>query len=70
VKIYVAAELSSGKGKDRMKLSLPPKLMVFLVSRFTPPLSANVLFCRFFFESQPVYDQTQASGPVFFLLYG
>jgi hypothetical protein len=31
-----------------MKLSLPPKLMVFLVSRFTPPLSANVLFAGFF----------------------
>jgi len=30
VKIYVAAaEALSGKRKDRMKLSLPPKLMVF-----------------------------------------
>jgi len=28
VKIYVAAA-DSGKRKDRMKLSLPPKLMVF-----------------------------------------
>jgi len=27
----------------------------------------NVLFCRFFFESHPVYIQTQGSGAVFFL---
>jgi hypothetical protein len=26
VKIYVASRRCSGKGKDRMKLSLPPKL--------------------------------------------
>jgi len=35
----------SGKMKDRMKLSLLPKLMVFWVSH---PLNANVLFCKFF----------------------
>ncbi len=29
---------------------------------FIPLLNANVLFCRFFFESRPVYDQTQGSG--------
>jgi hypothetical protein len=36
-KIYVAAVEAAlrGKRKDRMKLSLPPKLMVFSVS--TPP---------------------------------
>jgi len=27
------------------------------------------LFCRLFFESHPVYDQTQGSSAVFFLLY-
>jgi hypothetical protein len=35
----------SGKMKDRMKLSLSPKLMVFGVS--SPPLNANAFFCRF-----------------------
>jgi hypothetical protein len=33
-------------------------------------LSFTLLFCRFFFESHPVYDQTQASGAVFILLQG
>jgi hypothetical protein len=66
-----------------MKLSLPPKLMGFLSfmkkerqdeTQFTtkidgfPPLNANVLLCRCFFESHAVYDQTQGSGAVFFLL--
>ncbi len=38
---------------------------------FHPPLNANVYFSAgFFFESHPVYDQTQGSGAVFFLLYG
>ncbi len=33
---------------------------------FTPPrLNASVLFCRFFFESHPVYDQTRGTDPVF-----
>jgi len=45
-----------------MKLTLPPKLMVFSVP--SSPLNASVLFCRFFFESHPVYDQTQGSGVV------
>jgi hypothetical protein len=27
-------------------------------------------FPQVFFESHPVYDQTQGSGAVFFLLYG
>jgi hypothetical protein len=43
------------KKKDTMKISLPQKLMDFLVS---PPLNVIVFFCRDFFESQPVYDQT------------
>jgi hypothetical protein len=33
-------------------------------------LNANGLFCRIFLESHPVYDQTQGSGAVFFLLHG
>ncbi len=67
MKIYAQQQLRrSGKRKDRMKLSLPPKLMDFWV--WIPPLNVvNVLFCRFFFESHPVYIQTQGSGAVFFL---
>jgi hypothetical protein len=36
-------------------------------SQFHPPLNTFLQF--FFFESHPVYDQTQGSGAVFFLLY-
>jgi hypothetical protein len=42
VKIYVAAVRRSGKGKERMKLSLPPKLVEKLV--WVPVIS----FCRIF----------------------
>ncbi len=49
VKIYVWQQewRRSRKRKCRMKLSLPPKLMVFWV---WPPLNASVLFCMFFFN--------------------
>jgi hypothetical protein len=58
VKIYVAAvEALRKKQKDRVKLR---KLMVSWVS--TPPLNAIVRFCRFSFESHPVYDQTSWGG--------
>ncbi len=36
---------------------------------FIPPLNANVTILQAFKKSQPVYDQTQGSGAVFFLLY-
>jgi hypothetical protein len=50
VKIYVAAVKAGAqeKRKDRMKLSLPPKLMVFL-SEFHPLLKANCTFWQAFF---------------------
>ncbi len=66
VKIYVAAAVEAlrGKKKDRVEAS---KLMVFWVSPRS--LNANVLFCRFFFESHTVYDQTQDTGAVFSSLY-
>jgi hypothetical protein len=35
------------------------------ISEFDLPLKANVLFCRVFFESPPVSDQTQGFGAVF-----
>jgi len=34
---------------------------------FPPALNANVLFCRFLFESYPVYDQTQGIWCCLFL---
>ncbi len=43
-----------------MKLSLPPKFMVFSVS---PPLNANVLFCRHLLN-----EQTQGSWCCVFLM--
>ncbi len=45
VKIYVAAVRLSGKGKDRMKLSLPSKLVGKLV--WVPVIS----FCKIFIPS-------------------
>jgi hypothetical protein len=59
VKIYVAA-VEAGPRKDSLTLTF---------SEFHPPLNANVLVCMFFFESHPVYDQTQGSGAVFLSLY-
>jgi hypothetical protein len=69
VKIYCG---SGGGAEEKGKtgwnsLSFPPKLMVFWVSP-SPPLNASVLFCRFFFESHLVYDQTQCSGALVPLL--
>jgi hypothetical protein len=32
-------------------------------------LCFSYFFAGFFFESHPVYDQTQGSGALFFLLY-
>jgi hypothetical protein len=52
-----------------MKLSLLPKLMVFLFPTLTPPcppsLNVNVLFAGFLQRISHVYDQTQGSGTVF-----
>jgi hypothetical protein len=43
----------SRKRKDRMKLSLPPKLMVFWVS---PLLEWSCTFLQVFSQSHPMYD--------------
>jgi hypothetical protein len=60
---------SSGHGgsfwnKELQKMGLAQHLL-----EFHPALNVNVLFCTVFLESHPVYDQTQGSGAVFFLLY-
>jgi hypothetical protein len=69
VKIYVAAVEASGKGKDGMKLSLPPKFMgklvwvpvirfvelSFLVTRF------DALLCRNWPFSPPIVSVSPRS---------
>jgi hypothetical protein len=51
------------EGENRIKLSLPQKIGAFL--SFTSLLNANVFYCKLFFESHPILDQTQGSGAVF-----
>ncbi len=66
MKISVAAAVEVLTKKERQdETQLTTKIDGFLSSL----LNANVLFCRFFVESHPVYDQTQSSGAVFLLLY-
>ncbi len=68
MKIYVAAveALRKRERQDETQF-ITTKIDGFL--SFIPPLSANVLFCRFFMNLT-VYDETQGSGAVFVLLYG
>jgi hypothetical protein len=68
VKIYVATVEPLRKKERRGETQEPSKLMVFWVS--PPPLNANILYCRLFFESHRVYDQTQGTGVVFSWIYG
>jgi hypothetical protein len=65
MKIYVAA-VEALKIKDRQDETQ----FATKIDGFHPPLNANVLFSKVFFESHPVYDQTQGSGAVFFFLCG
>jgi hypothetical protein len=67
VKIYVAAVEALMKKEKQDETQFTTKIDGFL--SFTPPLNANVLFCRFFLISPCVYDETQGSGAVFVLLY-
>jgi len=60
VKIYVAAVEALMK-KERQGETQG----ILMVLWFHPLLNANALICRFFFESHPVYDQTQGTGAVF-----
>jgi hypothetical protein len=65
VKIYVAAAEALRKKERQDETQFTTKIDSFL--SFTPPLNANVLFCRF------VLNLTlcmQGSGAMFFLLYG
>jgi hypothetical protein len=63
MKIYVAAVEALRKKERQDETQFTTKIDGFL--SFIPPLNANVLFCRFCFESHPMYDQTQGSGAVF-----
>ncbi len=69
MKIYVAGGTEGAQEKkDRQdETQFPTKIDGFL--SFTPPINANVLFCRFLKKISPVYDQTQGSRAVFSLLY-
>ncbi len=68
------------QGEERVTLGLTlmisPKSLYYQNWWFSelqhhPPLAGMLMyfFAGFFFESHPVYDQTQGSGAVFFLLY-
>ncbi len=65
VKIYVAALEALMKKERQDETQFTTKVDGFWVSS---PL--ELLFLQVFFKSHPVYDQTQGSGAVFFLLYG
>jgi hypothetical protein len=70
VKIYVAAVEALRKKERQDETQFTTKIDGF---QFHPPLclNANELFCRlFFYDSRTVYDQTQGSGAVLFVLYG
>jgi hypothetical protein len=56
VKIYVAAVEALRKKERQDETQLTTKIDGFL--SFTLPLSANVLFCRFFMNLT-LYDETQ-----------
>jgi hypothetical protein len=56
------AQEKGKRGSNMLELRLAQKTVHFSVP---PPLKANVHFCRVFFESHPVLDQTQGSGAVF-----
>jgi hypothetical protein len=60
VKIYLAA-VEALRNKERQGETQEPRWF----SEVHSPLNANVLFYRIFFESHPVYDQTQGTGAVF-----
>jgi hypothetical protein len=66
VKICVKAVEALRQKQRQDEISLPPKLMVFWVS--PSPWILMYFFAGFFFESHPVYDQTQGCGAMFVLL--
>jgi hypothetical protein len=67
VKIYVAGVEALRKKERQNETQFTTKIDGFL--SFIPPWMLMYSFAGFF-ESHPVYDQTQGSGAVFFLLYG
>jgi hypothetical protein len=56
---------SSGGAQEKGKRGSKLDETQFCVSEFHPLLKVNILFCRCFFLSHPVLDQTQGSGAVF-----
>ncbi len=65
MKIYVGAVegAQAKRKKDRGETRKTLKIHGFL--SFTSPSTLMFFFEGFFFESRPVYDQTQCTGAVF-----
>jgi hypothetical protein len=59
------------KRKTGWNSNVSQKYTVFASFNCSPSLNVNVFFflASFIFESHPIYDQTQGSGAVFWLLY-
>jgi len=68
VKYYVAAMEALRKKERQDETQFTTKIHCFL--SFIPRWMLMYFFAGFFLKSHPVYDQTQGSGAVFFLLYG
>jgi len=68
VKIYVAA-VEAIREKERGDETQFITQKNWWFSQFRLLLNAKINFCRVFFSSHPVYDQTQGSGAVFSILY-
>jgi hypothetical protein len=60
VKIYVAAVEAIRKKERHGQTQKTIK-----IDGLTPTSNANVHFSRLFFQSHPLYDQTQGTGGVF-----
>ncbi len=68
MKIYVAAVEALRRKERQDETQFTTKIDGFM--SFIPRWMLMFFFFQAFFESHPVYDQTQGSGAVFFLLYG
>jgi hypothetical protein len=68
LKIYVAAVETAQEKERHDETQFTTKIDGF--PSFIPCWMLMYFFAGFFFESHPVYDQTQGSGAVFFLLHG
>ncbi len=68
MKIYVTTMEALRKKERQDETQFTTKIDGFL--SFIPPSVLMYFFAGCFFECHSLYDQTQGSGAVFFLLYG